>query len=171
MITPVTKNLPPGNITWATTTQNMWYVSTIILQFVTEMPCQKMCQEIHCEIPKRCEKSMWSSKKKVKMWPKDCAVPSPLSYLIFFGWNRILADKERRSKNTFCVICTLVWPPPSLHLRQILKCFHCVLIKKNDLFVPQEKVGWTFFSEKSTQFLLWTTTDVTNKNSWWKETM
>ena len=30
----------------------------IILQFVTEMLCQKMCQEIYCEIPKRCEKSM-----------------------------------------------------------------------------------------------------------------
>ena len=50
------------------------------------------------------------------------------------------------------MICTLVWPPPSLHLRQTLKCFHCVLIKKNDIFVPQEKVGWTFSVKKVLNF-------------------
>ena len=93
----VTKKLPsPANITWATTTQNMWYVSTLFYNLSQKCPAKKCVRKSTVKFQNGVKNRCDPAKKKVKMWPKDCVpAPSALRYLIFFGWNRILADKEK----------------------------------------------------------------------------
>ena len=92
-----TKNLPSiANITWATTTQNMWYVSTLFYNLSQKCPAKKCVRKSTVKFQNGVKNRCDPAKKKWKCDQKTVCLPPLLSDTLFFFWVKSHLSRQRK---------------------------------------------------------------------------
>ena len=92
----VTKKLPStANITWATTTQNMWYVSTLFYNLSQKCPAKKCVRKSTVKFQNGVKNRCDPAKKSENVTKRLCACPL-CSQIPYFFWVKSHLSRQRK---------------------------------------------------------------------------